>query len=126
MKIEFENQSDLEVMVGQGLRATIMSGAVSHIVKELTPERLNVFVNEALERVFENFRLYEIESQIKKLAEKQLEHLISQPEAQERIRQITAKAFAEYMGMLDQQVRERLGEQLGQFLAKSFDRNTRY
>lgn len=70
----------LEEAVGKGLRATLMQGAVNHIVKELTPERMNTFVTGILDEGLKNLNSWELRSMVSKTAEPMMKDYSMRPD----------------------------------------------
>ena len=71
--------------VESSLNKTIMAGAVSHILDELTPERMEVFVSAMLDKAFSEFRTWEIGKAISEEAKPILQKAVKTPEMRARI-----------------------------------------
>lgn len=62
-------ENALEKSVEQGIRATIMAGALQLILKELTPERLEQFVAAVLDEALQDLNKWKLKSKLMELAE---------------------------------------------------------
>lgn len=75
----------LEEQVGKGIRATIMAGAVHHIVNELTPERLKEFAIGILDQGLEALNGYELRNMVVKTAEPMMRAYCIRPDFISRV-----------------------------------------
>lgn len=70
----------LEDAVRKGLQATIMNGAIQYILKELTPERLQIFVTDILDGALKDINSWKLKSELQKLAEPLMADFFRRPE----------------------------------------------
>lgn len=70
----------LEDAVSKGLQATIMNGAIQLLLKELTPERLQIFVTSMLADALKEINGWRLRQELTKAAEPLMAEFFRRPE----------------------------------------------
>lgn len=125
IKLEFP-EGMLEQQVGKSLRATIMAGAVQHIVKELTPERLQVFATEILEEGLKNLDSYELRKTVKDLADPMMKAYCMRPDFIARIEVAVKEGMENFVKDLPNVIHDQFKTLVVGSLVDAYKRNGRY
>lgn len=105
MRIEFED-GQLENIVGEGIRAKCMEGAIKLIMEQITPERLQVFVQHTLEEACRDvFGGWKMREAINKLAEPMIDQIVRDSAVKLRVQQAVAQGMDEAISRLPDNVR---------------------
>ena len=81
LKVEFDEANLKEA----ALRATILKGAVGHLLSVLTPEALGVFLEKTLSEALKGIAPYEIQQAMRPYYEKIVSEYMSLPEVKARM-----------------------------------------
>lgn len=76
-----------------GLRKQLLQGAVQHITKELTPERMEAWAIKLLDQTFKDVHIYDIRKDIEALALPYARQILARPEMQARVKAIVEQAI---------------------------------
>jgi hypothetical protein len=90
----------LEDAVGKGLRATIMAGAVQHIIKELTPERLHQFATEILDKGLDNLNSWELQKAVSEAAAPAIKSYAMRPDFIARVEEAVKVGMEKFVNDL--------------------------
>lgn len=91
-----------------GLRKALLKGAVEHILKELTPERLEEWAIKLLDDTFKDIQLYDIRKEIEAQARPYARQLLSKPEMQTRIKGVVEDAIEQTLIGLPDEIKQLL------------------
>lgn len=96
LKVEFDEKS----LQSAALRATILKGAVDHLLTVLTPDTLKVFVEKVLAEAFDKISAWDMASAARPYVEKFVKEYMESPEVQERARCAARTAVDTALGKL--------------------------
>lgn len=116
----------LEKSVEQGLRATIMAGALQLILKELTPERLEVFITGTLDQALEDLNRWKLKGELMKLAEPLVIDFCRRPEILSQIEAAVKEGMQRFLKDIPDMVYEEAKSTVVRALVDKYDKRNRY
>lgn len=116
----------LEEQIGKGIRATIMAGAVQHIVKELTPKRLGEFATEILEQGLKDLNGYELRNMVSKTAEPMMKAYCLRPDFIARVEVAVKEGMERFIKDLPDTIYNEFKEVVINSLVDKYKRTGRY
>lgn len=89
----------------EGLRKQLLTAAVQHIVKELTPAHMEAWAIKLLDDTFKSVHIYDIRKDIEALALPYARQILARPEMQARIKLVVDTAIEEVLKSLPNEVK---------------------
>lgn len=111
-------EEDRDEWLDIGLRKQLLGAAVQHIVKELTPDRMEKWATKLVDDAFKDVRLYDIRTEIEAVARPYAKQLLARPEMQERIKKITEEAVEEVLRELPNEVKSLVVNKMAEALRR--------
>lgn len=96
LKVDF-NEKDLQA---ESLKATILKGAVDHLIGALTPDMLRGFMEKTLQQAFESILSWQMANAAKPYVDEIAKEYMTTPEVQERTRVAVRGAIDAALGKL--------------------------
>jgi phage pi2 protein 07 len=109
-----ENEKD--GWLESGLRKQLLQAAVQHIIKELTPDRLEAWAIKLIDDAFKGIHFYDIKKEIEAQALPDAKQLLTAPEMQERIRKTVEDAVEATLIGLPEEVKRLISSRVSDAL----------
>ncbi len=116
----------LEDAVSKGLQATIMSGAIQFILKELTPERLQIFVTKILESALADLNSYKLKNELMKMAEPFIADFFRRPEVISQLELAVRDGLQKIIKDVPEMVYENAKNTIISSMIDKYDKRNRY
>lgn len=116
----------LEQQIGKGIRATIMAGAVQHIVKELTPDRLAEFATQVLEEGLKEINGYQLRKMVGEMAEPMMKEYCMRPDFIARVETAVKEGMEKFIKDLPNTTYEEFKSIVVGALVDRYKKNGRY
>lgn len=116
MELKIDLTEQLDKYIDSGVKSQLLQGTVSHILKELTPDRLEKLVEAMLKDALGSFSSYGIRSHIEDYAKTYVQRALKEPDVQKRIdlavREATEKVIVELPETIKASIANRVSESL--------------
>lgn len=115
----------LEDAVGKGIRATLMQGAVEHIVKELTPDLLRKFATDILDEGLKRLNSWDLRDMVMATAKPMIKEYSLRPDFIAQVEEAVNAGMKKFIQDLPQIIYDDFKETVVQAIGRKY-RNERY